>query len=327
MTKDKGELELDGGVLFKVEKDKRRRLVIPMTQREEIMRSVHENARTGGHFSAKKAMMKIRHRWWWPGVYTDMEQWVASCRICQQYQHVRGMPKTKGRQPRVVPNRPWDSVYIDDIGPLPTTRGGMKYILVAVDHFTRFAIVKAVSRLTAESFVKWLTEDLVARWGPMSRLTSDRGSNFTADLTKAMCEQLGIDKHCTTAWRPEANGLVERFNGTLKAMLKEYSEEEGSSWDRGIQNHVFAYNATVHSVTGFTPFHLMHVWEVRVPYDILMEKRQGGHDFVDVERYRVNMVNAVEENWAEARRNMGEKDRVRQWNVVTIAREENGIPR
>ena len=244
MKKDRGELVLDGGVLFKIETDERHGLVLPMAQREEIMRSVHENQRTGGHFSAKKAMMKVRKRWWWPGVYTDMEQWVASCRVCQQYQHVRGMPKTKGRQPRVVPNRPWDAVFIDAVGPLPSSGNGMRYILVAVDHFTRFAMVRAVRRLTKETFVEWLREDLVGRWGPMTRLTSDRGSNFMADVSKAMCDLWGIDKHATTAWRPEANGLVERFNGTLKAMLKEYSEEQGSSWHKGIHDYLFAYNTS-----------------------------------------------------------------------------------
>ena len=199
--------------------------------------------------------------------------------------------------------------------------------MVAVDHFTRFAMVRAVRRLTKETFLDWLREDLIGRWGPMARLTSDRGSNFTADVSKAMCELWGIDKHATTAWRPEANGLVERFNGTLKAMLKAYSEDKGKNWNKGIQDHIYAYNTTVHTSTGYTPFHLMHGWEAKVPYDLLREKREEGPEFMEVEDYRANMVNALEETWADARRNMGEKDRVRQWNLATIAREENGIPR
>ena len=148
-----------------------------------------------------------------------------------------------------------------------------------------------------------------------------------ADVSKVMCDLWGIDKHATTARRPEVNGLVERFNGTLKAMLKEYSEEQGSSWHKGIQDYLFAYNTTVHATTGYTPFHLMHGWEARVPYDLLTEKREGGPEFMEVEKYRINMVNALEETWAEARRNMGEKDRVRQWNLATVAKEENGMPK
>ena len=326
VKKDKGVLELDRDVLFKVEKDGRRRLVMPTSEREKIMRSVHEDPRTGGHFTVRKGILKVRTRYWWPGIYKDLEQWVATCRVCQAHQHVRGMPKMKSNVPRVVPNRPWDSVYIDAIGPLPASRNGMRYVLVAIDHFTRYVEVKAVRRLTKEAFVKWRRDDQVGRWGPMTWLTSDRGSNFMADVSKAMCEILGIDKHSATAWRARAMGLVERFNGTLKALFKEYAEETGSNWHEGIQDWAFAYNTTVHSATGFTPFHLMHGWEARVPYDLLVEQREEPQ-FREVREYRDNMVNAIEECWAEARRNQGERDRVREWHLTSVAREENGIPR
>ena len=326
VKQNRGKLVLEQGVLFKKESGSGvLRMVIPVADRAEILRAVHEDVRTGGHFTAKKAMEKVRPRWWWPNVYQDVEHWVASCRICSASQHVRGLPKAKANRPRVVPNRPWDSVYIDAVGPLPRASNGAEYILVAVDHFTRWAEVKAVRRLTKETFVEWLRQDLIGRWGPMTRLTSDRGSNFVADLSKAMCEAWGVDKRTTTAWRPQANGLVERFNGTLKTLLKEYAEETGRAWHTGIKDYVYAYNTTVHTSTGFTPFHLMHGWEARVPYDLLVEGR-GASGFVEVERYRENMVNAIEECWSEARRTMSEKDRVRQWNVATAARMVNGVP-
>lgn len=160
----------------------------------------------------------------------------------------------------------------------------------------------------------------------MVRLTSDRGSNFVASMSKAMCEVFGIEKNSATSWRPMSMGLVERFNGTLKALLKEYAEETGSNWHKGIQDYAFAYNTTVHSATGYTPFHLMHGWEAKVPYDLLVEGR-GESGFVDVETYRNTMVNALEDCWAEARRNMGERDRVRQWNLASVARRTNGVPK
>ena len=143
--------------------------------------------------------------------------------------------------------------------------------MVAIDHFSRFVLVRAVRRLTKESFVEWLRDDLIGRWGPMAKLTSDRGSNFVAEVAKAVCEVFGIEKRECTAWRPTANSLVERVNGTLKAMFKEYVAEVGRAWPKGVQDYAFAYNTTVHSATGFTPFHLMYGWETRVPYDLLVE--------------------------------------------------------
>ena len=73
-----------------------------------------------------------------------------------------------------------------------------------------------------------------------------------------------IDRHQNTAWRPQATGLVERFNGTLKTMLKEYAEEVGPRWVDGLGAHVFVYNTTVHEATGYTPFFMMHGREARM---------------------------------------------------------------
>ena len=74
VKKDQGVLVLDRDVLFKVEKDERRRLVMPTSEREKIMRSVHEDPRTGGHFTVQKGILKVRTRYRWPGIYKDLEQ-------------------------------------------------------------------------------------------------------------------------------------------------------------------------------------------------------------------------------------------------------------
>ena len=300
VRKDGGVLLLDERVLFKVETDGRKRLVVPQAERESILRAVHEDSMNGGHFSAKRGMLKVRKRWWWPGVYRALEQWVATCRKCAAHQHQRGFRKIKDIRPRRRPMGPWIEVHIDMIGPLPLARGGYMYILVAIDAMTEYMIASPIRRATAGDFLHWLHSQLIAKYGPMVRLLSDRGSNFMADISAAMYEMWGIDKVTTTAWRPQSNGLVERANGTLKSMLKVYAEDVGKSWPTKLPDWVYAYNTTVHSATGFTPFHLFHGWESKMPYDLLL-KDKGESGFRNLEEYRNNMVQVVEEHWAEAR--------------------------
>jgi len=256
---------------------------------------------------------------------TDVEQWIETCKVCQAYEMRRGVPRAKADMPRVIPNRPWASVYIDAVGPLPRGDGGYQYILVAIDHFTRWVEMKAVRRLTAETFVDWMQHDLINRWGPMVRVTTDRGSNFVSDVAKAVYEAVGVERHRITAWRPQSNGLVERFNGTLKQLLKAYAEETGSGWPRGITNYMYAYNTAVHSATGFTPFYLMHGWEAKLPYELLLEQR-GKSEYRSVNEYVEGLVVAVNDCWQAAAMEMEEGDRRKHWSPATTARKENPMP-
>ena len=68
----------------------------------------------------------------------------------------------------------------------------------------------------AEALVSWW----ISRFGIPVRLTSDRGPQFTAEMWSRMCQVLGIDHRQTTAYHPQANGLIERFHRQLKAALQ-----------------------------------------------------------------------------------------------------------
>ena len=320
-----GAMELDRGVLMWRAPAGGLKLVVPQCMREELMRLVHENPQDGGHFSAGKGKEKLQRRWWWPGMVADLTRWVSTCTLCARYKHTQMRQRVPRDTPRVVPDRPWDSVYVDAVGPLSLGRQGYSYALVAIDHFSRWVEIAPARRLTTQHYVGWL-QQLVARWGPMKRLTSDRGSNFVSELVAAYCKAVGVGQHKTTAWRPWSNGLVERFNGVLKDRLRTYSEEVGKDWPSMLPLFAYAYNTTVHSSTGFTPFHLMHGWEPRSAYDWLVAARDPDEP-LDIQRYRDRMVQLLEDSWSEARHNMGDAERRRQLGLLTVAKRTNPWPR
>ena len=75
----------------------------------------------------------------------------------------------------------------------------------------------------------------------------------------------------TTPYHPQTDGLVERFNQTLKAMLKKAATDEGKDWDRVIPYLLFSYREVPQSSTGFSPFKLLYGRSVRGPLDVLRE--------------------------------------------------------
>ncbi|KAL5019661.1 hypothetical protein ScPMuIL_002553, partial [Solemya velum] len=117
---------------------------------------------------------------------------------------------------------PFSRIAIDFVGPLPLTERKNRYILVCVDYATRYPEAFALSNQNAETVAECLVS-LFSRVGVPKEILSDQGSNFMSDLMKELCRLLSIKKLSSTPYHPQTNGLVEKFNGTLKTMLKTYA--------------------------------------------------------------------------------------------------------
>ena len=89
---------------------------------------------------------------------------------------------------------------------------------------------------------------------------------------KHLCSLLHIKKLKTSPYHPQANGLVENLNGTLKKMLKCYSDTEAKDWDKNIPYVLFAYRGAKHETTGFSPFEMLYARHVRGPLSIVKEE-------------------------------------------------------
>ncbi|KYO27808.1 hypothetical protein Y1Q_0013007 [Alligator mississippiensis] len=108
-----------------------------------------------------------------------------------------------------------------------------------------------------------------------SKSLTDRGGNFMAEVIKCLWDCCGVEHLKTTAYYPQTNGLVERFNGTFKGMLKAYVDSNPSDWDEKLPHLLFAYQEVPQESTGFLPFELMFGRRVRGPLDLVREEWEG----------------------------------------------------
>eukprot|EP00731_Ephydatia_muelleri_P009168 Em0004g1506a len=106
------------------------------------------------------------------------------------------------------------------------------------------------------------------------QLHSDQGRQFESDLVKEICELLQIRKTRTTPYHPQCNGMVERFNRTLLDMLSTAVGNHQADWQQHIRKLCLAYNSSVHSSTGFTPFFLMFGRQAKLPIDLMYGTNQ-----------------------------------------------------
>ena len=159
---------------------------------------------------------------------------------------------------------------MDIVGPLPRSRLGNQFILVICDYATRYP--EAIPLRSID--VVHVAEELIkvfARVGVPEEILTDQGSNFTSQLLAELYRLLHVHPIRTSPYHPQTDGLVERFNQTLKNMLRKAATEEGKDWDKLVPYLLFAYREVPQASTGFSPFELLYGWDVRGPLDILRE--------------------------------------------------------
>jgi len=116
---------------------------------------------------------------------------------------------------------------------------------------------------------KILVEQIVCRYGAPRRLLSDRGSPFISQLAQEVYRLLDIYKLSTSAYHPQTNGVVERFNSTLATMLAMYVSLDQRDWDKYIPYCVYAYNTSRHEINKFSPYYLLFGREPTLPVDVM----------------------------------------------------------
>ncbi|KAL5007119.1 hypothetical protein ScPMuIL_015925, partial [Solemya velum] len=246
----------------------RKLLIVPPEMRNEILTLAHDST-TGGHFGIKKTRDKIRQIFYWLGMRTDVTDWIKTCTMCQ----TRKSPVPKFRAPlvNIQSSEPMEIVAIDITGPFPVTSRDNKYILVVGDLYSKWIESYPIPDQEAKTVAQVLTYKFFTRFGVPKQLHSDQGGNFESKLFKELCSLLGINKTRTTAYRPESDGMIERFNRTMKNILSKYVQADQSDWDLHLPTVTMAYRSSIHETTGVTPNFMMLGREINTPLNIMVE--------------------------------------------------------
>jgi hypothetical protein len=191
--------------LLKTYPNSKSKIVVPMHQKKGLLHQIHDEP-LGGHLGQENTYQRASQQYTWPNMKPDIIEYVRTCKTCQK------RSRRKGENP-LTPIRkkpePFYQVSIDVMGPLPRTPNGKRYVVVAVDHFTKWTEARALEEADAQNIATFLYEEIIARHGVPSILTSDRGTEFVNELITIMCNKYKIRHIVTTAYHPQANGQVE----------------------------------------------------------------------------------------------------------------------
>ena len=177
------------------------------------------------------------------------------CRSCPA---ARGTRYKVQKHMKLFPTTgPLAFLAMDLLGPLPRTHQGNEYVFVITDRFTKLCRSVHLRNTKAVTVATVFLDLWVYGYGAPSYVLTDNGPQFAAKLFEAVCIMICIKHVITTAYHPQTNGQVERFDKTLAAKIRHYVAEHQKDWDEFVQPLTYAYDMQVHRSTGTTPFELV----------------------------------------------------------------------
>ena len=221
-------------------------LVIPKGLRALACHLIHNDS----HFGIHKTVKKAQQLFYWPSLWKDVTNFVKSCHTCQQFKKEGGLKQTWKELPSV--DNKGKRIAIDLID-MVDGKGGYRYCLTVMDHFSRFIRAYPLRNKSAGVVLRALRKD-VCVFGTPETILMDNGSEFTNREFKTYCSRLGITQAYCMPYHPRGNSVLERAHRTLKSVLGTLSREHPNQWPDKLSETLKALNEAVHTSLGTSPY-------------------------------------------------------------------------
>ncbi|XP_022027130.1 protein NYNRIN-like [Helianthus annuus] len=255
--------EINNGVLYRKSYLGPLLRCVSPTEAKYLISEIHAGL-CGIHAGPRAVVAKIHSAgYYWPGMHEDAVIELRKYRSCQKF-----APQTIRPKNSLVPVTtawPFQKWAVDIVGPFPPAPGKLKYLIVAVDYFTKWVEAKPLAKITGDNAKKILWEHIVCRFGLPLYLVSDNGTQFTDRIFQEWCTNLHIQQIFTSVAHPQGNGQVERTNRSLLDGIKKRLGHEGSSWVEELPNVLWAHRTMPKTSNNETPFSLTYGAEAMIP--------------------------------------------------------------
>ncbi|KAE8966178.1 hypothetical protein PR001_g28490 [Phytophthora rubi] len=268
-------------------RDETMKLVIPETLREDVLHHYHTSLE-GGHQGIGRTYQCVRRHFHWPGIFRSVQRYVGECTDCETG---KGRPTIQDESPgNIVATYPFQVIAMDHIPSLPASYKGNTELLVYVDLFTGFVVVKANASRTAQTVAEAYEEAVFRRFGASEAIRHDREPGFMSDFFKAFSKLMGQRQRATLAYRPQATGAAERMVQTVTRAIKMYiADVEQRDWDEYAERLTFALNTSHDRTRNETPFLLVHGWDPRSTLETTLAVGNTSPRDAEARRWRLHI--------------------------------------
>lgn len=183
---------------------------------------------------------------------TQTRQFVSRCDLCKSSKPSNQvMRPPMGKQ--IIMNRPFQQIYIDLLGPYPSSKEGNTSLFICMDNLTKFVLLKPLRKANSKNIIDYLVKDVFSIFSTPEFVFSDNGKQFISDLFKKMLDQFGIRQLKPPYYSPQANAS-ERVNRSIIAAIRTYMKDDHREWDRHIHHIASSLRSSIHSAIKTSPF-------------------------------------------------------------------------
>ena len=261
------------------------RTYIPAPLRDAMLHIVHD----ASHPGTRTTTREVCKRFFWPDMKRDVYQWTRACLACQKAKVTR-----HNRAPIVMlppGTEKFKDIHLDIVGPLAEAKGYF-YILTAVDRYSRWTIAEPMRDATALTVADTFIKAWVQNYGVPETITTDRGSNFQSSLFNNMLARLGCHHIRTVAYRPQHNGMVERFHRRLKDALR--ASAEPFCWVSNLPFIMLSLRCALRDDGQPAPVEVVYGTPLTLPADLLVPSTERiQHDVTNYSHRLKSYMNAV----------------------------------
>ena len=220
-----------------------------------ILTQAHD---TLGHAGTERTLKYVQRSYWWSTLLKDVEKFCQSCRTCQAAKPSTQLP-TGLLHTLPIPNQPWESIAMDFVGPLPQSPSGENFLWVIIDHLTSLVhLIPIKTSTNATELAHLYIREIVQLHGIAKSIVSNRDPRFTSRFWTEVNCTLGTRLLMSTVFHPQTDGITERANQTINAILRAVVNPDQSDWMDKIPMVEFAINSLVNKSTGHAPFDLAY---------------------------------------------------------------------
>ncbi|GJZ58470.1 reverse transcriptase domain-containing protein [Tanacetum coccineum] len=201
-------------------------------------------------------------------MHEDARKLIRACQDCQVHKPI---PRSRQQKLSLITSLwPFYKWGIDISGPFSEGPRKVKFLIVAIDYFTKWIEAKPVATITGNQIKKFMWDNIVCRFGLPGEIISDNGKQFQDNPFKDWCEKLCIRQHFASVKHPQTNGLVERANRSLGEGIKARLDERSKNWMEEFPHVLWAHRTMIKSSNRDTPFSLTYGTKAVIPAEIGM---------------------------------------------------------
>ena len=196
-----------------------------------------------------------------------------SCLIC--WQHTTHKVKYESKH-LPIPQRPFDGICLDCVGPLARSSRGFKWILTRIDLHSSFLLAVPMKSKSADDVIHTHIESILPRIGPSRYILMNNRMEFKNDTMREVLHRLNTEHKFTTVYFPKGNPRLENSHALLKRCMSKYMDMLNEQWDKCLKLATYAFNILPSCDHSSSPYFLVFGKE---PLDAQLRELEDLHRY------------------------------------------------